>query len=148
MRHKVKKIKFKFGKDANKMLLRKLTRNFVTHGKIRTTLAKAKVLKSAVERLVEKTKVRSEANKNYLLKTLNDNKLVRRMFDQVGGALKDKVGGYVKIVRLGARQSDGAETAAVKWVYPVAIPEKPEEKKIKKNQKPEKAIKLVKKEQK
>jgi|SRR3989344_5831162 len=124
MRHRVKKIKFRRGRDANRMLIRKLVRNFITKSKIKTTLKKASVLKSTVERLVEKAREETEANKNYLLRVFDDKDLVTRMFKEVGTALKDKVGGYVRIVKLGARRSDGSEMARMEWVYPV-VSEKP-----------------------
>src|SRR3989344_7505307 len=98
MRHRVKKVKFKQGRDANKMLVRKLVRNFIANARIETTINKAKVLKSNLERLVEKAKKETEANKIYLLRILNDKKIVLRMFREVGHSLKDKVGGYVRIV--------------------------------------------------
>ena len=119
MRHRVKKIKFRSGKDANRMLVRKLVKNFITNSKIVTTIKKAKVLKSVIEKLIEKAKVESEANKNILLKTIADKKLVFRMFKEIGVTLKDKVGGYVRIVRLGRRDSDRSEMARLEWVYPV-----------------------------
>lgn len=101
------------------MLVRKLTKNFLINAKIETTLKKAKVLKSVVEKLVEKTKVETEANKNFLLSKLEDKKLVIRIFKEVGSNLKDKVGGYVRVIRLGARRSDGSEMARLEWAYPV-----------------------------
>lgn len=134
MRHRVKKIKFRRGRDANRMLIRKLVRNFITKAKIRTTLKKANVLKSAVERLIEKAKTETEANKNYLLRVFNDEDLVTRMFKEIGTALKDKVGGYVRIVKIGVRRSDGSEMARLEWVYPV-VTEKKIPEKAKKEQK-------------
>lgn len=129
MRHRIKKIKFKKGRDASKMLLRKLLVNFLTKGKIVTTLKKAKVLKSAVERLVEKSKKFSEANKNCLLKILGDCHLVQEQFKTVGTVLKDKIGGYVRVLKLDQRASDGALMAKLEWVYPVILEEKSKKKK-------------------
>lgn len=119
MYHRVKKIKFRAGKDANKMLVKKLLFNFLTAGKITTTLKKTKVLKSMVEKLVEKAKEKTEANKNYVLRLITDKKTIRFLFDTIGPTLKDKKGGYVKVVRLGSRSSDGSETARLEWAYPV-----------------------------
>ena len=55
MKHQISKVKFRGGKDANKMLIKKLLYNFFSHGSIVTTAAKAKALKMFVEKLVEKT---------------------------------------------------------------------------------------------
>ncbi len=116
MRHRVKKIKIKLGKDHNKMLMRKMTINFLKHNKITTTLPRAKLFKSYLERLVYKSRERTESNKNVLLKHLGDMKWVNLMFDKVGPFFKDRVGGYVRIVRLLPRASDGAKMARVEWV--------------------------------
>jgi large subunit ribosomal protein L17 len=137
MRHGSKKMKFKDGYDANKMLMRKLATNFLRAGKITTTIAKAKVLKPLIERIVEKTKEKTETNKNILQKLLNDEKLVSDLFTNVGPVLKDKSGGYVRIIRLYQRSNDGALVARLEWAYPVLIKGKelPTEKKITKNEK-------------
>ncbi|OGK14858.1 50S ribosomal protein L17 [Candidatus Roizmanbacteria bacterium RIFCSPHIGHO2_02_FULL_37_15] len=141
MRHRVKKIKFKLGKDANKMLLRKLAINFISNAKIKTTIKKAKVLKSVIDKLVEKAKTENEANKNYLLHFLGEEELVRKTFKLVGDSLKnrDHAGGYVRIRRLGKRQSDGSEMARLEWVYPVVKSDKSEESKNQIDQKSEKS---------
>lgn len=130
MRHRVKKIRFKGGKDATDMLVRKLAKNFLYRGKIQTTFKKAKVLKTVVEKLMQKTKNKTEANKNYLLRYLSDNQLIDLLFENVGPSLKDKVGGYVRVIKLGVRSTDGAAIAKLEWVYPVVIKPKVDADKI------------------
>jgi len=124
MRHGIKKIKFSHGRDSNKNMVRKLVVNFVNHNKIETTLKKIRVLRPVVERMVEKAKVENEANKNYLLSMLNDKKLVDRMYKEVGSNFKTKVGGYVRIVRLGNMRADGSESARLEWTVPIVSEEK------------------------
>ena len=138
MRHRVNKIKFSKGKDAGKMMVRKLAKNFLTQAKIETTLKRVKVLKPVIERMVDKSKVFTEANKTYLLKLLNDSKLVDKMFNEIGKALKGKIGGYVRIVRLGAIRDDGAEIARLEWAYPIVSEVKTQQMEPKKVKKPEK----------
>lgn len=121
MRHRVKKIKFKRGKDSAKMLVRKLVVNFISNAKIETTLKKVKILKSLIEKLVEKTKIENEANKNYLTAMLGDKKLVDMSFKNLGPQLKGRKGGYVKIVKLGRRDSDGAEMGRLEWVGEIVV---------------------------
>lgn len=133
MYHRIKKIKFRAGSDANQMLVKKLFLNFLKNGKITTTLKKTKVLKSVIERLVEKAKIQNEANKNYLMHYITDAKMTKFLFETVGPAIKKIAGGYVRIVRLGARESDGTEIARLEWAYPIVIEEKkPEVKKVEK----------------
>ena len=136
MKHRATKIKFRAGKDANKMLMRKLAVNFLAHGKLTTTEKKAKVLKTHLEKLVEKTKTRTEANKNYLLSNLASPSLVERMFIQVGSAVNGRVGGYVRVEKLHNRLSDGASMAKVTWAMPVVMEEPKAVKTVEKPAKP------------
>jgi large subunit ribosomal protein L17 len=131
MRHRVKKIKFKNGYDANKMLIRKLATNFFLKGKLTTTLAKAKAIKPVIEKLVEKMKVENEANKNYLWRELNNKQLIKLAFSNIGPALSKINGGYVKIIKGDVRISDGSKTAQILWVYPVVLDENKSKLKIK-----------------
>lgn len=119
MRHKVKKIKFNFGKDANRSLMRKLAVNFLNKGYLETTFTKAKAVKSYIEKLITKMKIKNESNKNYLLKYLGNKKIVEDGFNRVGPALSKIQGGYVRIIKLGIRNSDGSLLAKIEWAYPV-----------------------------
>ncbi len=125
MRHGVKKIKFKQGKDANEMLMRKLVVNFLAHGKLTTTTSRAKVLKSLVEAYVEKAKEKKEANKNFLLSKLGDRQLVKKLFLEVGPVFKTRAGGCVKLSKLNERTSDGAIVSKLEWVQPIVVETKP-----------------------
>lgn len=129
MKHRINKIKFKNGKDANKMLVRKLLINFVRYGKLTTTDKKAKVLKSSIEKLVEKAKESTQANTNYLLRYMVTKDVVDFMYKEVGPVCKEKVGGYVRIEKLLPRESDNAPMAQVVWAYPVTAMYKPAVKK-------------------
>ncbi|MFH0979610.1 MAG: 50S ribosomal protein L17 [Candidatus Roizmanbacteria bacterium] len=138
MRHGVRKIRFNWGKDANKMLMRKLAVNFLSKGYLQTTLSKAKALRPYLEKLVCKMKVESEANKNYLLRYLGDEKIINNGFKIIGPALSKINGGYVRIIKMNIRSSDGATMAKIAWAYPVILEEV---KKIKKDEKPNTANK-------
>lgn len=127
MRHRVKKIKFRFGQDANEMLMRKLLTNFIRQGKITTTEQKGKKLKTLIEKIVEKAKNNTEANKNYLLKKINRVEFIETLFNQIGPSLVKKVGGYVKMVRLNPRISDGATMIKLVWAQPMVIEDKQKE---------------------
>lgn len=119
MRHGVKKIKFSNGVDANRAIVRKLAINFFLRGKLSTTLPKAKAIKPVLERLIEKMKVKTEANVNYLRKKLDNKEVIKMAYRDIGPVVAKINGGYVRIVKLGQRESDGAETARIEWVYPI-----------------------------
>ncbi len=119
MRHQIKKTKFKKGYDAKRMLLRKLSVNFLKRDSLLTTIKKAKILKTHLEKLLSKTKIETEANKNYLLRLLGNQKLVKYLFKNVGPIIRDLTGGYVKIIKENYRDSDGSLMARVEWTRPV-----------------------------
>lgn len=140
MKHRANKIKFKDGIDANKMLMRKLFINFVSHGHLTTTEKKAKVLKSYIEKLVEKTKKQTEADKNYLLTKVASSKIVETLFKQIGAQIENRIGGYARVEKLHARVSDGAPMAKVSWSVPM-VKEEPKAKEVKTTKKTVKATK-------
>ena len=121
MRHRTNKFTFGSGIDANSMLMRKLMKNFMSSSHIETTIARAKALKVYMDRIVSKTRVYSESNKNYLLRYFPEKKYQKVLFDQIGPAIAKISGGYVRIVRLGQRDNDGAMMARVEWAHPVVI---------------------------
>jgi large subunit ribosomal protein L17 len=119
MLHGTKKIRFSHGKDADKMLMRKLIHNFLINGKIVSTEAKIKALKPLIDKIIEKAKEKTESNKNYLLRNVAEDKTIKSLFDEIGPVLKDKIGGYVKIIRLSHRPSDGSSMMKMEWTYPI-----------------------------
>lgn len=121
MRHRNKKIRIGGGRDADRMLLRKLTVNFLTKGKITTTKAKAKALISHLEKIITRAKEQTEANKYYLLKKLGDYKIVKILFRDISPMIKTKTSGHLKQKRLGMRLSDGSEMVQVNWSVPVVL---------------------------
>lgn len=155
MRHGVKKIKFKLGVDAKQMMLRKLVYNFITRGKMTTTVVRGKILKSYLDKILVKTFEKTEANKNFLMKKLSDYKLVNTLFKTVGPVLKGKTGGFTRLIKLGTRESDAVEMGRLEWVYPVVLettkPAKKTSKKVTaktetkiKDEKPSKKVKKAK----
>ncbi|PIP63733.1 50S ribosomal protein L17 [Candidatus Roizmanbacteria bacterium CG_4_9_14_3_um_filter_33_18] len=119
MRHGVKKIKFSNGIDANRALTRKLAVNFFLKGKLSTTLSKAKAMKPVIERLIEKMKVKTESNLNYLKQKLDSKEVIEMAYKDISPTIAKINGGYVRVIKLGQRESDGAETARIEWVYPI-----------------------------
>ncbi|MCS7092934.1 MAG: 50S ribosomal protein L17 [Patescibacteria group bacterium] len=119
MRHRVEKVKFRLGKDSNKMLIRKLLINFIERNQLTTTLEKAKLLKRMVDRIISRGKIFNEANKNYLLRYLMDPRLVKKIFEEISPSFSGIVGGYVRIRRVDFRAGDGAVIARIEWAHPL-----------------------------
>lgn len=126
MRHRVKKVKFKKGKDANKMLMRKLAVNFLVKGHLVTTKAKASSLVGFLERLTHKAKAESESNKNFMLKNLGNTPIIKQLFKEIGPVAKTYTSGYFKKTMIGPRASDGSQMVRIEWSIPVVLPGKEE----------------------
>ena len=117
----MRKPKFRLGHDANRSLMKKLVYNFFRYGKITTSLSKIRQLKRLIEKIVEKTKVKNEANKNYLLRYFHTKKLVEKIYKQVGEVFQKRQGGYVSIVKINERVSDGTLMVRMEWIEPIIL---------------------------
>lgn len=126
MRHAVKKFKFSHGQDANQMLLRKLIYNFIIKGKITISKAKAKLLKSKIDRLISKAKEKTEANKNVLLKLTGNIKVVEILFEKIAPVFKERKSGFTRTITLGQRRSDASDMVQLEWIQPVVLEDKKE----------------------
>jgi len=115
MYKKVKKYKLN-GKDKDhlKSLIRNLVRDLTIHGKIVTTLAKAKVLKSEFDKVVTLAKKNTEASKR-LVKSFfaNNERITTRFFKIVDQYLNSRNSGYTRVLRTLPRAGDSAEMAYV-----------------------------------
>lgn len=116
-----KNLRFRYGKDANKMLLRKLLRNFILRGKITTTRKKAKFLKSRLERVLNYAKKNSQATQNKIKGILADKKIEKILNDQIAPVFKEKTSGFTKITYLTKRESDSSDIAKVEWSLPIVL---------------------------
>lgn len=119
MKHRVAKRKFGFGYDANKMLLRQLCRSFFLENTIKTSKQRAKATQMQVEKIVTKSKVQNEANKNYILRFFGDEKMCELLFTKIGPSFGKVGGGYTKVSLIGQRESDGAMMAKLSWAHPL-----------------------------
>lgn len=106
----------RFKKDVNqrKALFRNLIRSLVLNEEIKTTEAKAKAIKSDVEKLVTAAKKGEEASYNLKKKISED--VVVKLIKEIGPRFKSRPGGYTRIVRLENRLKDNAEMVLLEFV--------------------------------
>jgi large subunit ribosomal protein L17 len=96
-------------------LLRNLASALFARERIRTTLMKAKELRPFAERLITLAK-REDGQlhaRRHALRDIQDQQVVKKLFDTLGARFADRPGGYTRILRLGPRRGDGAEMAIV-----------------------------------
>jgi large subunit ribosomal protein L17 len=109
--------------------------------RIITTLPKAKELRPIAEKVITRGKHGTVHDRRWALRWLIDRELVKKLFDDIAPRFAERPGGYLRIVKLGPRQGDGAEMAVIELVEreSVAAPaEAPKEAKAKKEPKPKK----------
>ena len=99
-----------------KALLRNLACALIEHKRIKTTLAKAKALRQFIEPLVTKGRKDSVHNRRVVAGYLQNKGAVQELFGDVAEKVGDRPGGYVRIIKLGFRRSDGAEMALIEFV--------------------------------
>jgi large subunit ribosomal protein L17 len=108
----------KLGRDAahRKALFSNLTGALVQHGRIKTTLAKAKEMRPVAERMVTLGKRGDLHSRRQAKAFLRSGDVVHLLFAEVAPRFTERPGGYTRIVKLGPRQGDGAEMAYIEWV--------------------------------
>ncbi|MBS7240197.1 50S ribosomal protein L17 [Treponema sp.] len=99
---------------------RAMSRNMVTslfrYERITTTEAKAKEVRKAAEKLITRAKVDSVHNRRIAAKFIADEKILNKLFTEIGPRMKDRNGGYTRILKLGFRQGDAADTVIFELV--------------------------------
>ena len=116
MRHRKKGRKFGREKAARTALVRSLSVNFFLHGRIETTEARAKTLKSEAEKMITTAKKGTLFSRRLLMKKLNDRLVVDKLLAEIGPRYRERAGGYTRLIRLGQRLGDGAPTVIIELV--------------------------------
>jgi large subunit ribosomal protein L17 len=114
---------------------RAMSRNMVTSlfrfERITTTSAKAKEVRRAAEKLITRGKVDSVHNRRVAAKFIQDEKILNKLFTEIGPRMKERNGGYTRILKLGFRQGDAADVVILELVD-YKLPTKDESEKTKK----------------
>ena len=116
MRHRKAGYKLKRNVSARRALLRGLATNVIEEERITTTVPKAKAVKPLVERLITLAKEDNQHTRRMAATFLLTPASVEKLFDKIGPRFNQRSGGYTRIVKLGWRKGDGAETAKLELV--------------------------------
>ena len=115
MKHQKKGRKLHREKGQRDALLKSLGENLVLNEKIITTEARAKELRSFIEKkisLAQKEGIQSVRN----LKRYFSEEASQKLVKEIGPKLKDRKGGYTRITKIGPRKNDGAEMAQIEII--------------------------------
>ena len=121
MRHRRKTVKLGRTAEHRNALLANQACSLIEHGRIKTTLAKAKAVRPLADRMVTLAKRGTLHARRRALAILHNNsertaKAVAKLFKEIGPRSAARQGGYTRIVKLGQRKSDSAPMALLEWV--------------------------------
>jgi len=97
-------------------MLRNLATSLFRHGRIETTTAKAKELRSFAEPLITKAKRGDLHARRLVARKIQDREVLKKLFEEIGPRYADRPGGYTRVVHLGHRSGDAAEMAIIELV--------------------------------
>ena len=113
MRHRAKGKQLSRTAEHKKALLRNMAASLFKHEKIVTTQAKAKELRPYAERLITLARRGDLHARRLVERRIQDRDVLKRLFAEIGPRFAARPGGYTRILKLGHRVGDGAETARI-----------------------------------
>lgn len=116
MRHGDKVKNLSRTKAHREALLSNLSCQLIQHKRIVTTVAKAKALRVFIEPLITKAKTNTTHQRRVVFSYLQDKEAIKELFGLVAEKVAGRPGGYTRIIKLGARPGDNAETAMIELV--------------------------------
>ncbi len=116
MRHGKAGYKLKRNISARRALLRSLVTSVIEEERITTTIPKAKAAKPLVEKMITLAKKDTPHTRMQAGAFLLNAAAVVKLFDKLGPRFNQRPGGYTRIVKLGTRKGDGADTAKLELV--------------------------------
>lgn len=97
-------------------MLSNMAISLIMHKRIETTVAKAKELRKYVEPILTRAKEDNNQNRKVVFKSLNDKEGMKELFGVVSDKIASRPGGYTRIIKLGNRKGDAAETCLIELV--------------------------------
>ena len=115
-RHGYKGRKFGRERDQRRALMKGLATSLIEHGKIETTLPKAKELVRYIEKLITKAKKGDLHNRRQVIAKLSTQAAAFKLVDEIAPQLSGRTSGHVRVTRTRLRVGDGAQMATIEFV--------------------------------
>jgi large subunit ribosomal protein L17 len=116
MRHRCRVHQLSKPADQRKALLRALTTELIRHGRITTTKARARAVRSEAEHMITLAKEGTLAARRRALGYIYDKQLVHALFESAPERYGNRNGGYTRIIRTVPRRGDAAEMSVIELV--------------------------------
>ncbi|RBM06965.1 50S ribosomal protein L17 [Streptomyces sp. PT12] len=104
-----------------RMMVANLATALFEHGRITTTVAKARRLRPVAERLITKAKKGDLHNRRQVMQTIRDKSVVHTLFTEIGPKFANRPGGYTRITKIGPRRGDNAPMAVIELVEALTV---------------------------
>lgn len=115
-RHGYKGRKFARTRDQRRAFLKGLASSLIEHGKIETTLPRAKEIVPYVEKLITKAKVGDLHNRRQVIAKLSTITIAHKLVDEIAPVLTGRNSGHLRVLRTRLRVGDNAQLASVSFV--------------------------------
>jgi len=102
--------------DQRMAMLRNLTTSFLKHGKIETTVTRAKETKRLAEKMITLAKRGDLHARRQVLAFVTEEEVVKNLFENIAPKYAERNGGYTRIMKVGPRRGDGAEVVILELV--------------------------------
>ena len=121
MRHNKKGKRLGRPMGHRKALMKNLAKQFFMHGRIKTTITKAKVLKEIVEPIITRAKKGTVYDRREVVKAIGgkgagEKNIIKKIFNEVAPLFAERNGGYTRIMRLKNRPGDNAEIVIIELI--------------------------------
>ena len=127
MRHRVAGRKLSRTTRHRELMFRNMVVSLINHERIKTTLTKAKELRSWADKIITLGKKGDLAARRRAFDFLRDRDAVKKLFDEIAPLFKDRQGGYTRMYRIGWRLGDAAPLSLIELTT-YALPEKEKKK--------------------
>ena len=102
--------------DHRKAMLRNQVTSLFQHGRIETTVSKAKETRRMAEKMITLAKKGDLHSRRQILSYVYDKDVVNKLYEEIAPKYEDRNGGYTRVLKLGPRRGDGAELAILELV--------------------------------
>ncbi|POQ98780.1 50S ribosomal protein L17 [Alkalispirochaeta sphaeroplastigenens] len=121
MKHKIGYNRLGRKTAHRKAMTRNMLTSFFRHERIKTTKAKALVVRRAAEKMITRSRVDSVHNRRMIARDIKDKAVLAKLFTDIAPRYLERPGGYTRILKLGPRHSDAAEMVILELVADEAV---------------------------
>ena len=116
MRHNISGRKLNRTSSHRKAMFSNMVNALIKHEQITTTLPKAKELRPIIEKMVTLSRKNDLHSRRQAISKLQDNDMVKKLFEVLGPRYAERTGGYTRIIKSGFRYGDSAPMAVIEFV--------------------------------